>query len=57
MPLIDIEIVNEGGHWDKGIRILGIEVYHRHDHAKDNGPERRVGFNAGLYCSGEIWDE
>lgn len=55
MSFIEIEITDDGEHWHKRIKLLGLMVYNRHDFTK--GEERRtVGFNAMAPVSGEIED-
>lgn len=56
MSLIEIEINDNGEHWHKRIKLLGLTVYHRHDFTK--GEERRtVGFNVMAPVPGDIEDE
>lgn len=43
MKLIQIEIKDDGEHWYKAIKILGLTVYYRHDYTKNYKP-RPIGF-------------
>lgn len=56
MSLISIQINDDGQHWDKKIRIIGVLVYHRHDHSINSNSNNQIGFNTGQYCSGDNWD-
>lgn len=56
MHLVSITITDNGEHWEKKIRILGIPVYHRHDYTKE--PQRRaVGFQVFESNLVEVVDE
>ena len=43
--MIKIDIHDDGEHWHKTVKILGITVYHRHDYTKNNEP-RPIGFTS-----------
>ncbi|MDE6020288.1 MAG: hypothetical protein K2H01_04710, partial [Ruminococcus sp.] len=57
MSFISIRINDDGQHFEKKIRILGVLVYHRHDYTKYNNDKNQIGFNTGQYCPGDIFDE
>lgn len=56
MHLVSIDITDNGEHWEKTIRILGIPIYHRHDFTKE--PERKpIGFQVFESNLVEVVDE
>ena len=57
MPLLYISINDDGRHWDKKIRLLGILIYHHHDFTRSDNTSNHIGFSSGQFCPGEIYDE
>lgn len=56
MALLHIKITDNGKHWEKEVRILGIKVYHRHDYTSQPAV-RKIGFTSYQDVPVEIEDE